>query len=105
MTKNSKVIGYLHSNIRTATGSASHFNSDFLSIAGGVHDSVFLCCPFSHGMSWVGSWTWLGRFLLFQTVKIENKAMDPRLSKYSDANSVYYHCSALKKLLNENAEN
>ena len=27
--------------------------------------------------------------------------MDPRLDKYTDANSIYYHCSALKKLLNE----
>ena len=32
---------------------------------------------------------------------MENKPVDPRLNKYSDANSIYYHCSALKKLLNE----
>ena len=32
---------------------------------------------------------------------MENKPVDPRLDKYSDANSIYYHCSALKKLLNE----
>ena len=28
-----------------------------LAVAGGVCDGVFLCCPFSHGMSWVRSWT------------------------------------------------
>ena len=28
-----------------------------LADAGGVFDGVFLCCPFSHGMSWVRSWT------------------------------------------------
>ena len=33
---------------------------------------------------------------------MENKAVDPRLNKYSDANSIYYHCSTLKKLLDEN---
>lgn len=32
---------------------------------------------------------------------MENKPVDPRLNKYTDANSIYYHCSALKKLLNE----
>ena len=25
--------------------------------AGDVFDGVFLCCPFSHKMSWMGSWT------------------------------------------------
>ena len=33
---------------------------------------------------------------------MESKPVDPRLNKYSDANSIYYHCTALKKLLKEN---
>ena len=28
-----------------------------LAVAGGVFDGVFFCCPFSHWMSWMGSWT------------------------------------------------
>ena len=24
-----------------------------LAVAGGVYDGVFLCCPFSHEMSWI----------------------------------------------------
>ena len=34
-----------------------------LAVAGGVYDGVFLCCPFSHEMSWMGSWTKLSQFL------------------------------------------
>ena len=26
-------------------------------VAGDVYDGVFLCCPFSHEMSWMRSWT------------------------------------------------
>ena len=29
----------------------------YLAVAGGVYDGVFLCCPFSHEMSWMRSWT------------------------------------------------
>ena len=28
-----------------------------LAVAGGVYDGVFLCCTFSHEMSWMRSWT------------------------------------------------
>ena len=34
-----------------------------LAVASGVYDSVFLCCPFSRGMSWMGSWTLLSQLL------------------------------------------
>ena len=34
-----------------------------LAVAGGAYDVVFLCCPFSHEMSWMGSWTKLSQFL------------------------------------------
>ena len=34
-----------------------------LAVACGVCGGVFLCCSFSRGVSWMGSWTWLGRFL------------------------------------------
>ena len=27
-----------------------------LAVASGVYGGVFLCCPFSHEMSWMGSW-------------------------------------------------
>ena len=34
-----------------------------LAVACGVCGGVFLCCPFSRGVSWMGSWAWLGLFL------------------------------------------
>ena len=34
-----------------------------LAVACGVFDGVFLCCPFSHDMSWMRSGTYLGQFL------------------------------------------
>ena len=34
-----------------------------LAVASGVYESVFLCCPFSRGMSWMGSWTLLSQLL------------------------------------------
>ena len=34
-----------------------------MAVAGGVYDGVFLCCPFSHEMSWMRSWTYLSQFL------------------------------------------
>ena len=34
-----------------------------LAVAGGVFDGVFLCCPFSHEMSWMRSGTYLSQFL------------------------------------------
>ena len=34
-----------------------------LAVAGGVYDGVFLCCSFSHEMSWMRSWTLLSQFL------------------------------------------
>ena len=34
-----------------------------MAVAGGVYDGVFLCCPFSHEMSWMRSWTKLSQFL------------------------------------------
>ena len=33
-----------------------------LAVAGGVYDGVFLCCHFSHEMSWMRSWTKLSQF-------------------------------------------
>ena len=38
-------------------------NSVHLAVAGDVFVGVFLCCPFSHGMSWMRSGTWLSQFL------------------------------------------
>ena len=34
-----------------------------LAVACDVYDGVFLCCPFSRGVSWVGSRAWLSQFL------------------------------------------
>ena len=34
-----------------------------LAVAGDIFDGVFLCCPFSHEMSWVRSETKLSQFL------------------------------------------
>ena len=34
-----------------------------LAVVGDVCDGVFLSCPFSHEMSWMGSWTKLSQFL------------------------------------------
>ena len=34
-----------------------------LAVASNVYGGVFLCCPFSHEMSLVGSWTQLSQFL------------------------------------------
>ena len=34
-----------------------------LAVAGVVFDGVFLCCPFSHEMSWMRSGTYLSQFL------------------------------------------
>ena len=34
-----------------------------MAVAGDVCDGVFLCCHFSHKMSWMRSWTNLSRFL------------------------------------------
>ena len=34
-----------------------------LAVAGGVYDSVFLCCPLFHEMSWMRSLTSLSQFL------------------------------------------
>ena len=34
-----------------------------LAVAGDVFDGVFLCCPFSHEMSWMRSGTQLSQFL------------------------------------------
>ena len=34
-----------------------------LAVVGDVYDGVFLCCPFSHEMSWMRSWTYLSQFL------------------------------------------
>ena len=34
-----------------------------LAVAGDVFDGVFLCRPFFHEMSWMGSGTWLSQFL------------------------------------------
>ena len=34
-----------------------------LADAGDVFDGVFLCCPFSHEMSWMSSGTLSGQFL------------------------------------------
>ena len=28
-----------------------------LAVADCVYDGIFLCCPFSHEMSWMGTWT------------------------------------------------
>ena len=33
-----------------------------LAVAGDGYDGVFLCCPFSHAMSWMRSWTKLSHF-------------------------------------------
>ena len=33
-----------------------------LAVAGGVFDGVFLCCPFSHYMSWMRSGTHMSQF-------------------------------------------
>ena len=41
-------------NVRLA---GDHLYGVLLAVAGGVYDSVFLCCPFSHEMSWMGSLT------------------------------------------------
>ena len=30
-----------------------------MAVADGVYDGVFLCCPFSHEMSWIRSWAYL----------------------------------------------
>ena len=35
----------------------------YLAVTGGVCDGVFLCFPFSHGMSWMRFWTLLSQFL------------------------------------------
>ena len=37
--------------------------TDHLAVAGDVFDGVFLCCVFSHEMSWVRSGTSLSQFL------------------------------------------
>ena len=34
-----------------------------LAVAGAVFDGVFVCCPFSHEMSWMRSGTSLSQFL------------------------------------------
>ena len=34
-----------------------------LAVAGGVYDGVFLCCPFSHEIFWMRSWTSMSRLL------------------------------------------
>ena len=34
-----------------------------LAVAGEVFDGVFLCCPFSHDMSWIRSGTKMRQFL------------------------------------------
>ena len=44
-------------NVRLASDHIEWEIAVHLAIAGDVYDSVFLCCPFSHKMSWMGSWT------------------------------------------------
>ena len=34
-----------------------------IAVTGDVFDGIFLCCPFSHEMSWMRSGTYLSQFL------------------------------------------
>ena len=36
-----------------------------LAVIGDIYDGVFSCCPFSHEMSWMRSWTSLSQFFFF----------------------------------------
>ena len=38
-------------------------NKTYEGQACGVYGDVFLCCPFSHEVSWMRSWTELSQFL------------------------------------------
>ena len=50
----------------------------YLAVSGDLFDGVFfliLCCPFSHEMSWMRSWTELSQFLIiFLPSLVRNQA-------------------------------
>ena len=40
-------------NVRLAGDPPVWEYADYLAVAGDVYDGVFVCCPFSHEMSWM----------------------------------------------------